>query len=128
MDWMTYLSVAVGSAIGGCLRYAVAGWIGLRFPSIVPLGTMLVNVSGSLLIGWFAAVLGADTKAMGTSTIRSFWMAGFCGGYTTFSAFSLQSLQLVQAGRWGSLLLNVLGSVLLCLVGVWLGWKIGKGI
>jgi CrcB protein len=118
---ITYLWIAVGGAIGSVARYGgsslIAAWAGETFP----LGTMLVNISGSFVIGFFAALTGPDGRVMVSGDFRQFVMVGICGGYTTFSSFSLQTLTLAQDGEWLWAGANVVLSVVLCLLAVWLG-------
>jgi len=117
----TYLWIAVGSAIGGVARYGcsslVAAWIGETFP----FGTLLVNVVGSFVIGFFATLTGPDGRLMATPDARQFVMVGLCGGYTTFSSFSLQTLSLMRSGDMSGAAWNIAASVGLCLAAVWLG-------
>jgi CrcB protein len=119
---ITYLWIAIGGAIGSVARYAgsslVAAWAGETFP----LGTLVVNVTGSFVIGFFAALTGPDGRVLVSGDVRQFVMVGICGGYTTFSSFSLQTLTLVQSGELAQAGLNVVGSVALCLLAVWLGY------
>ena len=121
-----YLWIGLGSALGGMLRYGLAEWVMSLASKAFPLGTLLVNISGSFLIGAFAAVAQPSTGWWGSEHGRAFLMAGICGGYTTFSAFSLQTLQLVRDGHWPAAGWNVLLSVVLCLVAVWLGFRAGE--
>jgi fluoride exporter len=118
-----YLAVALGSAIGGVARHAISSAI-LRFvdPAGVPWWTILINVTGSFAIGYCARTLDADAD-----TARLFLMTGVLGGYTTFSAFSLQTLDLARTGAWTEAALNVVLSVVLCLIAVALGFMAGKG-
>ena len=121
---ITYLWIAIGGALGSMARYAssnlVAGWLGGHFPW----GTLFINVLGSLVIGIFAALTGPGGRLHLTvsNDARLFVMIGICGGYTTFSSFSLQTLDLIQAGAWLRAGLNVVGSVVLCLIAVYLGY------
>lgn len=117
----TYVFVAVGSALGGTLRYwlsgLVAAWAGQAFPW----GTLLVNVTGSFAIGLFATLTAPDGRLFVPGEWRQFFMVGVCGGFTTFSSFSLQTLSLAQDGEWLAVGANVMLSVFLCLLAVWLG-------
>ena len=117
----TYLCVALGSAIGGSARYAtsgiVANWIGATFPW----GTLLINITGSFGIGIFNTLTGPDGILLVPTSLRILVMIGICGGYTTFSSFSLESLNLMRNGEWFSGGSYILASVVCCLLGVWLG-------
>jgi CrcB protein len=119
----TYTVIALGSAIGGVGRH----WFGLqvaqRMGPSFPWGTLFVNVTGSFLIGFVAAI--TDTRP-DSQTTREFLMVGILGGYTTFSAFSLQTIALVRDGRLLFAGANVALSVVLCLLAVWAGYAIGK--
>jgi CrcB protein len=118
---LNYLWVALGSALGGVGRYACSGlgarWLGETFPW----GTLFVNVSGSLVIGVLAVVIPADSRLLADNA-RDFLMIGICGGFTTFSSFSLETLNLARSGDWGSASAYVIGSVVLCLLAVAIGY------
>lgn len=123
---MTYFWVAVGSAIGGVGRYWCGVLIANRFGEAFPWGTLFVNVTGSFAIGIVAAIgTGFERPWFPDHHVRAFIVVGICGGYTTFSAFSLQTLTLLQEGAWAHALGNVVLSVVLCLVAVWLGYLTG---
>ncbi|RYD78356.1 MAG: fluoride efflux transporter CrcB [Verrucomicrobiaceae bacterium] len=113
-----YLWVALGSALGGVARFSVAAWAGERFGAAW-LGTVFVNVTGSFLIG-FVAALGPVPFA------RQLFMIGVLGGYTTFSSFSLQTLELAHEGRWLAAGANVFGSVLVSMMAVYVGHLCGS--
>lgn len=119
--WWSYLWVAIGSAIGGVARFALSGLVAERIGEVFPWGTLVVNVSGSFVIGLFATLTGPDGRLLAGTTARQFVMIGICGGYTTFSSFSLQTLNLARDGDWLRVAANIVASVVLCLVGVWLG-------
>ena len=118
---MNYLWVAFGSALGGIGRYACTG-LGTRwFGETFPWGTLFVNVAGSLLIGVLAVVIPADSRVF-VDNSRDFLMIGLLGGFTTFSSFSLQTLNLARDGHWGAAAGYTLASVSLCLVAVAIGY------
>jgi CrcB protein len=125
---MVYFWIAAGSALGGIARFWCSGVIARAFGETFPWGTLIVNVSGSLLIGIIAALTGPDGRVFLGSTTRLALMAGFCGGYTTFSSFSLQTLSLVQDGEWWLAGANIALSVVACLVAVWAGYAFATSI
>lgn len=123
---VNYLLIGLGSAIGGIARAwagtATVRWTGAGFPW----GTILVNVTGSMLIGLVAAWPQADGRALIATPAGQFLAVGVCGGYTTFSSFSLQTLTLLQEGRPAAALANVGISLVACLVAVWAGYLLGS--
>ncbi|GBD44365.1 Putative fluoride ion transporter CrcB [bacterium HR40] len=123
-----YFWVGLGSALGGMARYLVSGVVARAIGETFPFGTLAVNVLGSLVIGLFVAVTGPDGRLLVDPSIRQFVTLGLCGGFTTFSSFSLQTLVLLQEGEWWLASLNVLASVIGCLAAVWLGWQLGQGL
>ena len=118
---MTYLWVMIGSALGGGARYWLSGLAATHIGETFPYGTLIVNVTGSFVIGFFATLTGPDGRIFVGSDGRQFVMTGICGGYTTFSSFSLQTLNLVRDGEMALAGANIALSVVLCLVAVWLG-------
>lgn len=119
---MSYLLVAIGSTLGGTLRFWLSGVIANSFGQTFPWGTLIINITGSFAIAFFAALTGPDGRIFVPGEWRQFFMVGICGGYTTFSSFSLQTLNLAQDGEWLWAGLNIAGSVLFCLLGAWLGY------
>ena len=117
----SYLWISLGGALGTAARFWFSGIVANRFGETFPWGTLLVNVSGSFAIGFFSTLTDPDGRWLVQPSGRQFFMAGICGGYTTFSAFSLQTLKLVQEKEWLHASANVLGSVALCLIAVWVG-------
>ena len=113
--------MALGAALGGALRYWCYGAAARLGAELFPWGTLFVNVAGSALIGFFATLTGADGRLLVSPEARVFVMAGFCGGFTTFSTFSLETLRLMEDRQWLHASANVAASVFLCLAGVWLG-------
>jgi CrcB protein len=119
---LAYVLIAIGSALGGMGRYFVSGVVTTLTGGTFPYGTMLVNISGCLVIGFFATLTGPDGRWLVGTPARQFVMIGLCGGYTTFSSFSLETLYLARAGEWMSATANAAGSVVLCMLSVWLGF------
>ncbi len=121
MPLRLYLAVAVGGALGSAARFFVSGVVANSFGETFPWGTLIVNVSGSFVIGFFATLTGPDGRLLVSGTVRQFMMVGICGGYTTFSSFSIQTLNLMRDGEWFGVGANVFASVILCLLSVWIG-------
>jgi len=118
---MVYLWIALGSALGGAARYWCSGIAARLIGEAFPWGTLIVNVLGSFIIGFFFTFTGPDGRLLVSPTMRQFVMAGLCGGYTTFSSFSLQTLNLLRDGQFLYAGANVVASVALCMIAVWLG-------
>ena len=127
-DMGVYFWIAAGSALGGTARYWVAGVAAHLWGETFPWGTLLINVIGSFVIGFFGTLTGPDGRVFVGSTARQFVMVGICGGYTTFSSFSLQTLNLLNDGEWLSAGGYVGASVVLCLVAVWAGYALAVGL
>jgi fluoride exporter len=121
---LMYLWVGLGGAIGSVVRFWLNGVVSRYFETF-PMGTLLINVTGSFLIGLFAASTGTEGRWLASPSFRVFFMVGICGGYTTFSSFSLQTLNLLRDREWLYAGGNVILSVVLCLVAVWLGYLLG---
>src|SRR5437763_11446332 len=97
---LNYLWVALGGALGSIARFWASGLVAGRFGEAFPLGTLVVNVSGSLIIGFFATVTDPEGRWLVAPGFRVFFMYGICGGYPTFSSFSLQTLTLIREREW----------------------------
>jgi len=123
--WLAYFWVATGGALGSVGRYWLSGIVASRVGETFPWGTLVVNVSGSLVIGLLAALTEPEGRLLASPGFRLFFMIGVCGGYTTFSSFSLQTLNLLRDGEWLYAAGNVLLSVILCMIGVWIGYLLG---
>jgi fluoride exporter len=121
MNWAVLGFVALGGAFGSVARAV----IGKMIPDgQLPWATILINVSGSLLIGWLMGKLGPITPE--NMRLHGFAVVGICGGFTTFSAFSWQTIDQLQKGQWAPAMLNVLLSVALCLLATWLGLRLAR--
>ncbi len=123
-----YLWVAIGGALGSVGRFWLNGIMSGKFGETFPWGTLVVNVTGSFVIGIIAALaipegrMDSQSRAFATQ----FLMIGICGGYTTFSSFSLQTLNLLRDREWLYACGNVILSVVLCMIAVWLGYLLGS--
>ena len=116
-----YALIAVGGALGSVARFFLSGIVANQIGATFPWGTIVVNVTGSFVIGFFATLTGPEGRWFVSGNSRQFFMTGICGGYTTFSSFSLQTLNLADDGEWFRAGANVMLSVTSCLVAVWLG-------
>ncbi len=125
---LTYLWVALGGALGSVGRFWLSGLVATRCGESFPMGTLVVNVSGSLVIGFLAALSAPEGRLLPSPGFRQFFIIGICGGYTTFSSFSLETLNLLRDREWLYAGGNVLLSVGLCMVAVWLGYLLGAAV
>ena len=116
--------IALGSAIGGVLRYLLGGWVQRAAGPAFPTGTLLVNITGSLLLG--ILLRWASHPPSLTPEFRAFLTVGLCGGYTTFSTFSAEAVTLMQDGQWGKALTYIGASVTLSLAATAAGFAAGR--
>jgi len=123
---MTIFWVTLGSGLGGACRFLVAAGLTARFGASFPWGTLAVNVLGSFLIGVLTAVSLASERWASGQGAFAFAVVGFCGGFTTFSTFSLQTLQLIKQNQYGAAIANIGVSVLVCLFFTAAGFVLGK--
>lgn len=124
---LAYLWIAIGGALGSVARFWFSGIVARQFGETFPWGTLLVNITGSFAIGVLAALAEPGGRHYLKPAGREFFMYGVCGGYTTFSSFSLNTLQLImQDGAWIKAGANAAASVFLCLVAVWLGYALAS--
>lgn len=125
---IAYFLVAIGGALGSVSRFWLSGFVATRFGETFPWGTILVNISGSFAIGFLAAFAAPEGRLdpQSRAFATQFLMIGVCGGYTTFSSFSLQTLNLLRDREWLYAGGNILLSVVLCMIGVWLGYLLGS--
>ena len=127
MDLTTVLLVALGGALGTVARYLLA-LAALPISGSLPWGTILINIFGSFVIGFFGTLTLSHGRYPVPEPLRLFVMVGICGGFTTFSSFSLQTLDLLRAGALGRAAFNVAGSVALCLAAVAIGHLAGAAL
>lgn len=120
--WMVWVAIAVGSACGGVLRHLLTETVSRFTGPGFPWGTVLVNASGSLAIGGLVAMAGGGVPTQWELVGRHAAITGVLGGFTTFSAFSTQTVALLQQGQWGAAAVNVVLSVALGLAGCWVGF------
>ncbi len=123
---ISLLAVLIGSAVGGTARYWVSGFAHRCFGERFPWGTLAVNVSGAVLIGILAALAAGAAPLASATEAQKLLIVGVCGSYTTVSSFALQTLAQVRDAQWLSALINVFASLALCMLGVWLGFRLSS--
>nr|WP_296747608.1 CrcB family protein [Thioalkalivibrio sp.] len=120
--------MGLGSMIGGSARWLISDLMLVGLGSGFPWGTLLVNVSGSFLIGFYAALAGPGGRILAGPVQRHFFMTGVFGGYTTFSIFSLETIRLVEAGQFAAAGFNLTLSLIAWVMAVWAGFALGRRI
>ena len=121
---MVYLMIGIGGVLGANARYLLSGWAANRFGTVFPYGTIIINVSGAILLGFLMAFL--QDRAFVHPNYRLFLATGFCGAYTTFSTFTYESLVLMQNGSFLLAFINLFGSLAVGMIGVFLGFALGR--
>lgn len=121
------LLIFLGAGLGGVIRYWVSNFVYLLAGKNFPYGTLVVNVSGCFVMGLLFIVLLERFNGIG-SELRALLLIGFLGGYTTFSSFSMETFNLIENGDWLSAVLNILLSVLLCILAIWAGVIGGRNL
>lgn len=125
MNFTSCLIVMLGGALGTLMRYS-ASMLALPISAGLPWGTILINITGSFLIGLFGTLTLAHGRYPVSEELRIFVMVGICGGYTTFSSFSLQTLDLLRGGSPTKAAFNIVLSVTLCILAVAAGHYIAS--
>lgn len=123
---MKYLAISLGGILGANARYLMTGWAAEKFGTAFPHGTFIINISGALVLGFFMAFV--QDRAFVHANYRLFFATGFCGAYTTFSTFTYETLRLFQDGSVLLGFTNILTSLLAGMLGVFLGFMIGRMI
>jgi CrcB protein len=123
---VTLIGIAVAGAAGALVRYGLGGWIANRYPGSFPIETLVINVSGSLVLGFLFVLL--TERFLPHPALRISLTVGFLGAYTTFSTFSLETFRLIEDGAVGLAALNVVASIIAGLVAVYLGVVAGRAI
>ena len=122
------LVVCVGGFLGTGARYGLNGWVAHRFGETFPWGTLTVNVAGSFAVGMLYFACGPDSPWIVSATTRQFLLAGVLGGFTTFSSFSIQTLNLLRDGELAAVGVNVIGSVALGLLAAFVGDALSRAM
>ncbi len=123
---MNYLGIALGAVVGASARYFLSTYIGRHFSTVFPYGTLLINITGSLILGFFLVY--ASERVLVDPRWRLLVAVGFCGSYTTFSSYAFESFALMEQGQWLLMSLNILSSNALCLAGVLAGAALARGL
>lgn len=123
---MNYLWIALGAVVGASARYFLSGLIARNFSATFPYGTLLINITGSLVLGFF--LIFATERVLLDPRWRLLVAVGFCGSYTTFSSYAFESFALMEQGQWLMMGANILASNVLCLVAVLAGAALARGL
>jgi fluoride exporter len=116
---VNYLWISLGAVFGVCARYFVSTYVARHFSTVFPYGTLVINITGSLVLGFFLTY--SSERVLLDPRWRLLVAIGFCGSYTTFSSYAFESFALLEKGRWLMTGLNMLGSNMLCLAAVLAG-------
>ena len=123
---MNYLWIALGAVVGASARYFVSGLAARSFSATFPSGTLIINIAGSLALGFF--LIYSTERVLLDPRWRLLVAVGFCGSYTTFSSYAFESFALTEHGQWLMMALNILGNNALCLAAVLAGAALARGL
>jgi CrcB protein len=118
--------ISLGAIAGANARYFLSRWIARNYSTIFPFGTLLINVTGSLLLGFF--MVWTSERVLADPRWRLLLAIGFCGSYTTFSSYAFESFALFEQGHWGLFTANVLANNILCLLGIVAGAMLARAM
>ena|SRR5690606_15737141 len=121
---LNYLIVSIGAAIGGAARYWLSNAVYKFFPATFPYGTLVVNITGSFLLGLIIFIF--DERELINNQLKIFLTIGFCGGFTTFSTFSFETFNLLKESQYYLAAVNIVLSLILCIAGVFLAYIVSK--
>ena len=123
---MNYLWIGIGAVVGASARYYFSTFVARHFSAVFPYGTLLINISGSLILGFF--LIYSTERVLLDPRWRLLVAIGFCGSYTTFSSYAFESFALMEQSQWLLTGLNILLSNVLCLAGVLAGAALARGL
>jgi CrcB protein len=123
---VNYLWIAVGAVVGACARYFLSSFVARHFSTVFPYGTVLINLTGSFLLGFF--LIYSTERVLLDPRWRLMVAVGFCGSYTTFSSYAFESFALMEQGQWLLVGMNILMSNVLCLAAVLAGAALARGL
>ena len=123
---MNYFWISLGAVVGGCARYFLSGFVARHFSTTFPYGTLIINITGSLILGFF--LIYSTERVLLDPRWRLLVAIGFCGSYTTFSSYAFETFALMEQSQWLMMSLNILGNNVLCLAAVLGGAVLAKGL
>jgi len=123
---VAYFWISLGAIVGACARYFLSGYIARAFSAVFPYGTLVINISGSFLLGFFLIL--TSERVLVDPRWRLLVAVGFCGSYTTFSSYAFETFAYLEQGQWLLLTLNIVASNLLCLAAVLTGAAVARGM
>ena len=123
---MNYFWISLGAVVGGCARYFLSGFVARHFSTTFPYGTLIVNITGSLILGFF--LIYSTERVLLDPRWRLLVAIGFCGSYTTFSSYAFETFALMEQSQWLMMSFNIVGNNVLCLAAVLGGAVLAKGL